>query len=101
MTKAEFLDALSRKEKPASLSTELQALWEEKAGHWEAAHDLVDSLSGINAAWVHAYLHRVEGDQWNANYWYSRAQKSMPSEQTLAEEWENLVEYFLAHPAQS
>ena len=72
----------------------LQSLWYDKHGNWDKAHDLADSLLDQDAAWVHAYLHRKEGDKWNANYWYSRAGRSMPN-MTLAEEWEYLAEYFI------
>lgn len=72
----------------------LKALWYDKQGNWNAAHDVVDSMSGTNAAWIHAYLHRKEGDKWNANYWYRRANQTMPNV-SLDEEWETLVQYFL------
>lgn len=71
----------------------LKALWYDGQGDWNAAHNVVDTMNGINAAWVHAYLHRKEGDQWNANYWYRRANRTMPN-LSLDEEWESLVEYF-------
>ena len=96
MTYVEFLDSIANKEKPVGLSIELEALWEENAGDWQIAHEIADSSSSTDAAWVHAYLHRVEGDEWNADYWYSRAGKTMPTHQSLSEEWESLVSYFLA-----
>ena len=76
------------------LSVELQSLWFDFQGNWSKAHDLVDSLEGKSAARVHAYLHRKEGDQWNADYWYRRAGESRPS-LSLEEEWELLVNRFL------
>jgi hypothetical protein len=72
----------------------LKALWHDGQGNWTAAHKVVDTMGGKNAAWVHAYLHRKEGDQWNANYWYRRANQTMPNV-SLDEEWEALVQYFL------
>jgi len=71
----------------------LKSLWYDAKGDWKQAHDLVDSLAGEEAAWVHAYLHRKEGDSWNADYWYAKAKKVRPSH-TLEEEWESLVAHF-------
>lgn len=81
---------------PADLSRELKVLWLDKRGDWSGAHDLVDSASDPDGCWIHAYLHRVEGDDWNAGYWYNRAGKEKPDHLTLEEEWESLVEEFLA-----
>ncbi|MEN9959870.1 MAG: hypothetical protein RL045_120 [Bacteroidota bacterium] len=77
------------------LSPTLKSLWYDAKGDWKKAHDLVDGLPGSDAAWVHAYLHRKEGDSWNADYWYARAKKVRPSH-TLEEEWESLVMHFMA-----
>lgn len=74
-------------------SIELHALWLDGKGLWEKAHDLIDQLPGKSAARVHAYLHRKEGDQWNADYWYRRAGESKPN-LTLDQEWEELVRRF-------
>ena len=62
-------------------------------GDWNQAHAQVDHLRDLDSAWVHAYLHRKEGDLWNADYWYARAKKTRPS-CSLQEEWENLVLHF-------
>lgn len=71
----------------------LKALKLDKEGDWQGAHDLVDQFGGKDAAWVHAYLHRKEGDQWNADYWYRRA--GQPSfNGSLDEEWEQLWAFF-------
>lgn len=72
----------------------LQALWYDAQGDWDKAHDLTQGIETPAAAWVHAYLHRKEGDIFNADYWYRRAGKSRPSG-TLEEEWEELVNAFL------
>ena len=74
-------------------NTELLALWHDGHGNWEKSHDQVDQLGGKNAARIHAYLHRKEGDQWNADYWYRRAGEKRP-EITLVEEWKELVGRF-------
>lgn len=76
------------------LTTILKSLWYDAKGDWKRAHDLVDQMPGLDAAWVHAYLHRKEGDIWNADYWYARAKKTRPS-YSLEEEWANLVDYFI------
>lgn len=73
---------------PAGLSLALQSLWLAKAGRWDESHDLTDDIPGTAGSWIHAYLHREEGDLGNANYWYHRAGKEMPAASvTLAEEW--------------
>ncbi len=69
---------------------ELLALWYDGHGDWEKSHDQVDQLSGKDAARIHAYLHRKEGDQWNANYWYKKGGEKLPN-LTLGEEWLELV----------
>lgn len=73
---------------PAGASTAAQALWYARAGKWDTAHDLCQQVSGNAGSWIHAWLHREEGDLGNAGYWYSRAGKPMPTKDvTLAEEW--------------
>ena len=89
-----FKESLSQDAPDSQLSTILKSLWYDAKGDWKRAHDFVDQLPGSDAAWVHAYLHRKEGDIWNADYWYARAKKTRPS-YSLEEEWENLVDYFI------
>ena len=69
----------------------LAALWYDAKGNWEKAHELINDMEGPQAAWVHAYLHRKEGDNSNARYWYARAGKPVCS-LSLEKEWEELVE---------
>ena len=76
-----------------ALTPILKSLWYDAKGDWKRAHDFVDGLSGADAAWVHAYLHRKEGDSWNADYWYARAKKTRPA-CSSEEEWESLVAHF-------
>jgi hypothetical protein len=76
------------------LSPELTSLWYDGKGDWDQAHAQVDHLAGRDAAWVHAYLHRKEGDMWNADYWYARAKQMRPT-CSLDEEWEQLIEALL------
>lgn len=85
-----FKQTLSEDQPPAALSSYLTALWHDARGDWEAAHDIINDMQGEKAAWVHAYLHRKEGDAGNARYWYSRAGRSF-SPLSLAEEWEEIV----------
>jgi len=70
----------------------IQALELEKSNNWNASHELIQPYSTMEACWIHAYLHRVEGDLGNASYWYSRAGKKMPSH-SLKTEWEELFKY--------
>jgi len=86
-----FKDSIAKKEMPDGLSLLLQALWHDANGEWQKAHDLVDGPEGKDFARIHAYLHRKEGDLWNADYWYRRAGESRPSV-NLNEEWEILTQ---------
>lgn len=76
-------------------SMELKALWHDFKGNWDHAHEIVQNLSGKNAAWIHAYLHRKEGDIWNAKYWYSKAGKSY-TEVDYSREFEIISKQLLA-----
>ncbi len=93
MTIDQFRETLTETQSPTT-NIYLKALWLDGKGDWHGAHNQVDNLSGEKAAWVHAYLHRKEGDRWNANYWYNRAGRPMP-DYALEQEWEELVEVFL------
>lgn len=92
----EFNNSITKAALPANLPLPLQALWHDKMGDWTKAHDLIDSLNDKSSAHVHAYLHRKEGDIWNADYWYSRAGKKRPNV-TLEQEWTDLVQLLLAN----
>jgi hypothetical protein len=80
---------------PEGLSTALQALWWEAKGDWDRAHELAQADEGGAGDWVHAYLHRKEGDAGNAGYWYRRAGKPA-SRAPLAEEWATIAAALLA-----
>lgn len=86
-------DFLNLNEHELSKNAILLALWYDAKGDWHKAHAQVDQLNGKDAARIHAYLHRKEGDQWNADYWYGRAGVTRP-DLTLEEEWEHLLEQF-------
>ena len=75
---------------PEKLPSLLAALWNDSRGNWNHAHELAQEIDTPNGAWVHAYLHRKEGDAFNANYWYLRAGKKTPA-QSLKQEWEEIV----------
>ena len=79
---------------PPGLSVLLQSLWYDAKDDWHKAHALVDHLNDETACWVHAYLHRKEGDIGNADYCYRRAGKTRPSV-SLQQEWQTIVEALL------
>ncbi|MCX7899893.1 MAG: hypothetical protein N2444_07420 [Methylocystis sp.] len=75
---------------PPDLPPALLALWRDAKGDWDGAHKCVNDLSDPDSMWVHAYLHRKEGDQWNAGYWYRRAGKK-PHQGALEDEWREIA----------
>lgn len=78
------------------LSLPLQALWHDAAGNWTRAHELCQAAGSREGDWVHAYLHRKEGDISNARYWYSRSGRPSPLPDTsLSEEWAAIAETLL------
>lgn len=93
MTLAEFKSSLSEG-RPPELPTLLQALWYDAKGDWHMAHNIAQDVHTTDGSWVHAYLHRKEGDRGNASYWYSRAAKPFPNE-TLEDEWLHIAAAFL------
>ncbi len=90
MTLDEFRATLRAEAPPSGLSRPLEALWRIANDEWDAAHRLVQSGAGIEGAWVHAHLHRIEGDRSNAAYWYRRAGKPL-AEAALDKEWADIV----------
>jgi regulatory protein YycI of two-component signal transduction system YycFG len=93
MSLDEFRQRIQSSIEPA-ISTYALALWYDAKGDWRKAHQLIQDLDTIEAAWIHAYLHRKEGDRANASYWYHRAHQKTPS-YSLEQEWEELVKAFL------
>ena len=89
-----FKSTLSHPLPSASLPVYLTALWYDANGDWNKAHSMIDSMEDTTACWVHAYLHRKEGDIWNADYWYKKAGRKRP-DQTLEQEWEAIVKALL------
>ncbi len=86
MTLQEFRDSVLRDDPPPELSFALQGLWWDAKGDWKKAHESAQQDKGLAGSWVHAYLHRKEGDLSNAGYWYGRAGKA-PARSSLPEEW--------------
>ncbi len=90
MSHADFLASLDRPQPPAGLSLAQEALWHAKHGDWRRAHEAAQEDEGPDSSWVHAYLHRWEGDDGNAGYWYRRAVQPF-CRASLDEEWELIV----------
>ena len=91
----QFKKSLKNK-RPKGLTKLLEALWYDGSGNWKKAHEITQEIHSENAAEVHAYLHRKEGDKWNANYWYERARKPF-CDASLNQEWQALVKKLLVN----
>ncbi|MBL9216751.1 MAG: hypothetical protein JNG83_14840 [Opitutaceae bacterium] len=90
MSFAEFLASTRGPVPPGGLDGPLLALWHDARGDWHRAHAVAQETGGPGGAWVHAYLHRKEGDPGNAAYWYRRAGRPVPTA-ALEDEWAALV----------
>jgi hypothetical protein len=95
MTLSDFRKAIAADTPPANISTALRAMWHDARGDWAVAHHVAQSVDDETGAWVHAYLHRKEGDAANAAYWYRRARKPVAAD-GLDVEWERIVTALLA-----
>src|SRR3954470_18906695 len=95
MSFADFLQSTAAGTPPGALSGPLRALWLDAAGQWDAAHEAAQAAGGRDGAWVPAYLHRKEGDEMNAGYWYARAGRPAASGDLKAE-WEAIARALLA-----
>jgi hypothetical protein len=87
---ADFRASLADDSPRTECSPPLQALWWAAKGDWNKAHQVAQTKDDRSSAWVHAYLHRVEGDLSNAGYWYRRAQRT-PESGALDVEWEAIA----------
>jgi hypothetical protein len=94
MNLSAFKESLSAGQPPGHASVYLQALWYDAKDNWNKAHELIQDLPDKKASWIHAYLHRKEGDNRNADYWYGKAGRKRPSV-SFNEEWEQLANAFL------
>jgi hypothetical protein len=95
MTFETFQATLADPAPPAGLAPLALAMWREAKGEWDVAHSLAQAQDDADGAWVHAYLHRVEGDLANAGYWYRRAGKPV-SQAPLRDEWTTIAQALLA-----
>jgi hypothetical protein len=90
MTLAEFRSTLGEPTPPANLPQAVVALWHDARGDWDAAHRVAQDIDDADGAWVHAYLHRKEGDAGNAAYWYRRAGQPV-ADDALDAEWARMA----------
>ena len=90
MTITSFKQSLSQNEPPENSSAYLSALWYDAKGDWDKAHKLIQDIEDKDASWIHAYLHRKEGDNRNADYWYNLAGKKRP-DISLEKEWDEIA----------
>lgn len=95
MTLHEFRESLQRDQPPRELDAALAGLWWVAKGDWNRAHESAQQDEGPAGAWVHAYLHRKEGDTSNAAYWYGRAGRP-PARVALDQEWTEITGALLA-----
>ena len=89
-----FKESLSGPQPPDNASEYIKALWHDANGDWDKAHMIIQDIDDVNASWIHAYLHRKEGDISNADYWYRNAGKKRPPV-ALETEWEQIVSALL------
>ena len=95
MTIDDFRKTLHGAAPPAGVPPALVALWHDGRGDWDAAHRVAQEIDEKEGSWVHAYLHRKEGDLSNAGYWYRRAGRTAASG-SLETEWDRIVTALLA-----
>jgi hypothetical protein len=94
MTLDELKATLGSPTPPAGLPPAILALWHDARGDWDAAHRVAQDIDTRDGSWVHAYLHRKEGDIGNAGYWYRRANRA-PASGSLDDEWAAIVSALL------
>ncbi len=90
MTLEEFKNTLILDQPPELILPLLKALWYDAKGNWEKAHEISQSVHTARGSWVHAYLHRKEGDLSNASYWYAKAGRDLPL-LSLQDEWDKIA----------
>ena len=94
MTYTQFLESLKDSKPPLNANKYLQVLWYEKNGRWEESHNIAQDLHNNTGSRLHAYLHRREGDNSNARYWYNLAGLPFPK-LSMDEEWAEMAKEFL------
>ena len=96
MKKTDFNTSLKDPVPPNDIPPLLEALWWDLKGDWDRAHTIAQSIPSDDGSRIHAYLHRVEGDRWNADYWYQRAGRNYPDPNvSLKDEWTSLFEEWI------
>ena len=93
---AHFLESLHQDQPDVHWPSGLKALWYDAKGNWEMSHDIAQDMSSTLGSWIHAYLHRKEGDRFNAGYWYRRADRSYPQD-SLDAEFKRIVVHVLGN----
>lgn len=97
MTVDELLVSATTENRPPSGMSDLaRALWETKAGNWDAAHDIVNDIHTSMGSWIHAHLHLIEGDLGNAGYWYRKAGRPSRTPDEIDDEWLEIATEVLA-----
>ena len=94
MTLEQFRATLVEPAPPEDMSPALRAMWEDAKGNWSAAHTIAQGIDDKTGSWIHAYLHRKEGDVGNAGYWYRRAGQAVARD-PLEDEWTRIVSTLL------
>jgi hypothetical protein len=92
MTPAELAAAPSL---PSGLSPEAESLWHAKHGNWEASHNIAQDIHTKMGSWIHALLHVIEGDQWNADYWFTKAGKPSRKPAEIDALWQEIASVVL------
>ena len=95
MTFDEYKRSLKDASAPDGLTAGLKAMWHDGKDDWESAHNIAQDIPSAEGSWIHAYLHRKEGDDGNAAYWYRRAGKPFPKT-SLQQEWNDIVSDLLS-----
>jgi len=90
-----FMQSLKEGQPLESWPKTLKSLWYDANGNWEASHDIAQDVHDNVGSWIHAYLHRKEGDEFNAGYWYRRANKPFPKI-TFKEEFREIIVFILS-----
>ncbi|RYY12698.1 MAG: hypothetical protein EOO04_33175 [Chitinophagaceae bacterium] len=95
MTFDDYKASLKKDIPPEGLSPLLLAMWHDGKNDWDGSHNIAQDIHSSDGSWIHAYLHRKEGDSGNAAYWYMKAGKKTPV-LSLEDEWEEIVKTFLS-----
>jgi len=95
MSLDEFETSVTADQPPSGMDAALTALWWDAKGDWETAHHTAQSVETPETSWVHAYLHRKEGNADNASYWYTKCGRK-PSQDDLESEWQEIASALLA-----